>query len=265
VSGVGWNVAKALTTLGDDVRFLALIGRDLVGGLVAPELAAASIPAEGVLPLLEETPQSVIMFEPDGRRQIHVDLKDIQERTYPADRLEAALAGCDLAVLCNINFARPFLAVARSRGIPVATDVHAISDLDDPYNRDWMTGSSILFQSDELLPCSPEEWAGRILARPGPETVVIGMGGRGALLARRGTEPLRVPAVRTRPVVNTIGAGDALFSSFVHQVAGGVEPREALRKAAVFASYKIGTRGAADGFLDARALDELYARVSSGM
>ena len=34
---------------------------------------------------------------------------------------------CDLAVLCNINFSRPFLEVAKRRGIPIATDVHAIA------------------------------------------------------------------------------------------------------------------------------------------
>ena len=39
VSGVGYNVAKALTVLGDDVRFLSLIGEDMAGRLVLESLA----------------------------------------------------------------------------------------------------------------------------------------------------------------------------------------------------------------------------------
>ncbi|RPJ38283.1 MAG: carbohydrate kinase family protein, partial [Chloroflexi bacterium] len=38
VSGVGYNIARALTLLGDDVRLLSLIGRDLLAGLVRAAL-----------------------------------------------------------------------------------------------------------------------------------------------------------------------------------------------------------------------------------
>lgn len=176
VSGVGYNLGKALTLLGDDARFLSLIGQDGLGQLVLQALAADGIPAQGVLPALAQTPQSVILYDGKGQRAIHVDLKDIQEQTYPWPHFEAALEGCDLAVLCNINFARPFLAAAQARGIPIATDVHTIADLDDAYNRDFMAAADILFMSDEQLPVAPEAWARRILQRYGPKIVVIGLG-----------------------------------------------------------------------------------------
>jgi sugar/nucleoside kinase (ribokinase family) len=65
--------------------------------------------------------------------------------------------------------------------------------------------------------------------------------------------------------VNTIGAGDALFSAFVHAFQRSGDPYAALEKAVVFASYKIGTAGAADGFLDAAGLDALHDElVTSG-
>ncbi len=169
VSGVGYNVARALTVLGDAVRFLSLIGVDPGGRLVTDALVADGIPGERVLPSLAQTPQSVILYDGDGRRQINVDLKDIQERSYPPATFEAALPGCALAVICNINFARPFLARARAVGTPIATDVHTIADLDDPYNADFMAAADILFMSDERLPCRPEEWVRRLWARyPAP-------------------------------------------------------------------------------------------------
>jgi ribokinase len=262
VSGVGYNLAKALLTLGDDLRFASQIGRDLAGDMVMRTLQAEGLPGDLVLATLEETPQSAILFDRDGRRQINVDLKDIQDRPYPLDRAEQALAGCDLALLCNINFARPLLGLARQRGIPIATDVHAIADLDDAYNRDYMAAADILFMSHEQLPCTPEEWAARILERYSARIVVIGLGAGGALLAVRADAFVgRFPAVYTRPVANTIGAGDALFSAFVHFYRATQAPYLAIQRAITFASYKIGASAAAQGFLDAESLERLHATL----
>jgi ribokinase len=58
--------------------------------------------------------------------------------------------------------------------------------------------------------------------------------------------------------VNTIGAGDSLFSSFLHFYLKSKDPYLAIRKAIVFAGYKIGTAGAAEGFLTEVEVDKLY-------
>ena len=261
-SGVGYNVASALTTLGHEVRFLSLIGRDPAGQMARAELAAAGISDADVLGQLAQTAQSVILYDPTGRRQIHVDLKDVQEQSYPPERFTAALAGCELAALGNVNFSRPFLAGARAAGVPIATDVHTIADPEDGYNRDFMAAASILFMSDEKLPCPPEEWARRLQNRYGTPLVVIGLGSAGALLALKEEGVMeRITAVATRPVVNTIGAGDALFSAFLHGYSQTGDPYAALQQAVVFASYKIGETGAARGFLTAEALADWVKRV----
>ena len=262
VSGVGYNVAKALATLGDTVRFAALIGRDAAGALVAERLRADALPGEHVLATLEETAQSAILYDRAGRRMINTDLKDIQETAYPLERFEQAIEGCELAALCNINYSRPMLAKARRRGIPVATDVHAIDSLDDAYNRDFMAAADILFMSDERLPCAPEEWVRQLWSTFAAPIAVVGLGAQGALLAVRGDGFVgRFPAAHARPVVNTIGAGDALFSAFVHFYQATAAPYESIRRAITFASYKVGAAGAADGFLDAAALEALHASV----
>jgi acarbose 7IV-phosphotransferase len=69
------------------------------------------------------------------------------------------------------------------------------------------------------------------------------------------------PTVRTRPVVNSIGAGDALFSAFIHYYTKTSDPYLAIRKALVFASYKIGAVSAADGFLDEPGLEKLFSEA----
>jgi len=205
------------------------------------------------------TPQSVVLHDEQGRRQVNTDLKDMQKRAYPADCFARALTGCSVAVLTTINYTRVLLPVVRAAGVPIATDVQAISDLDDAYNRDYLAAATLLFMSGERLLDAPETCARRVMERYGPEILVIGLGAEGALLAvKRDGRIARLPAVTTRPVVNTGGAGDALFSAFVHGYARTHDPDTALRKAIVFASYKIGEAGAAQSFLDARRRDALY-------
>jgi len=125
-----------------------------------------------------------------------------------------------------------------------------------------MAEAHILFMSHENLLLPPEEWARAALARFRSDIVVIGLGAEGCLLAvRRDGYIGRIPAVFTRPVVNTIGAGDALFSAFLHAYRMHHDPYQALRSAAVFASYKIGAVSAADGFLSENELDEWRRRI----
>ena len=263
VSGVGFNVAKALTRLGDTVNFLSLLGKDGVQKLVKQALSDEDIRGKYVLDRLKHTPHSVVIYDSHGNRQINVDLKDIQDSIYPQVLFQQALEDCSMAVLCNINFARPFLETARRSGKPIATDVHTIADIEDPYNHDYMAAANILFMSHERLPCAPEDWAKWLMHRYGTEIIVIGLGAQGALLAVKSDNFIeRIPAASIRPIVSTIGAGDALFSCFVHYCQQTNDPYESIRKAVVYASYKIGATSAADGFLSAQELDAWFMRVA---
>lgn len=253
VAGVGYNISKALTILGNQVDFLSLIGQDAAAGLVRSELAAIGVDDRHVISQREQTAQSIILYDESGQRAIYTDLKDIQEQAYPH---EPNFADAALAVLCNINFARPMLKQAQTAGVPIATDVHTISDLHDDYNRDYMAAATLLFQSHEGLTVTPEEWVQLLWQQYGTPVAVVGLGAEGALLAVKDDNfSERIPAVYTRPVVSTIGGGDALFSSFVHVYTQTGDPYQAIRQAVVFASYKIGVAGAADGFLTARELE----------
>jgi len=256
VSGVGYNIAKALNMLGDQVDFASLIGGDDNGDLVRKALEADRIDDGLILSNVNETAQSVIIYDRQGKRQIHTDLKDIQDQAYPLDKAITAIEQADLVVICNINFARPLLKAAKNAGKWVATDVHALSSLEDDYNQDYLRAADILFLSDESLPDSPEQIARKILNQFNTRIVVLGLGAEGALMGvRRDGFIGRFPAVRTREVVNTIGAGDALFSAFIDRFQRTRDPYLAIRQAMVFASYKIGEKGAAQGFLTGEDLD----------
>lgn len=259
VSGVGVNVAKAITSLGGKVGLLSLLGKDINGSNSLEVLTKSGISSNYILSQLKSTPQSVILYDTAGKRQINVDLKDIQESSYPEELFDKALDDCSIAVLCNINFSRPFLPKAREANKIVATDVHVISDIFDEYNRDFMRHANILFMSNEGINGAVENFVLKVAAEYDNDIIVIGLGGDGALLyVKKDNFIGKFPAVRTRKIVSTIGAGDALFSSFIYCYTKNHDPYLSLKKAMVFASYKIGEKGAADGFLSELALNRLY-------
>lgn len=263
VSGVGYNVSRALTRLGDEVVFASMLGDDFSGSLVRMQLAHDGIDDSLVLSDLGKTPQSVILYDPQGRRAINTDLKDIQDTAYPLKGIADTISKCDLAVICNINFARPMIDLAQKAGKWIATDVHALADINDSYNQDYMQAARVLFISSDSLWDRPNMVAQQLVNRFGNEIVVVGMGREGALLFSGHGISRTFPAVYTRPVVNTIGAGDALFSCFIHEFSHHGDPELALRRATIFASYKIGETGAADGFLSATELDAWETHVIS--
>ena len=177
---------------------------------------------------------------------------------YPFQDFEQAMMHNDVIVLCNINFSRPFLEISKDAGKLIATDVHAIQDLNDPYNEDFMRAADILFLSHEKLSIPPQEIIPYIWQQFQTKICVIGMGKSGALLAYKPDKFIgHYSSVITRPIVNTIGAGDALFSAFIDSYAKTNDPYLSIQKAILFASYKIGSMGAAEGFISEQELDDL--------
>ena len=254
VSGVGYNLAKALKTLGDQVMLLSMTGEDLPGQQIRHELEALGVDTQGIRSCLKETPNSAVLYDGDGKRQIYCDLKDIQETDYGFD--PAVCRDADLVVACNINFNRPLLHAAKAAGKTVATDVHVLRDLHDDYNREFMACADILFLSDEGIGDDYRGFLWELGQLYHNQIIVLGRGGKGAALhlPREGSF-FELPAVQVGQVLNTVGAGDALFSGFLHGYAKGLEPLEALRQAQYFAAAKIRTSGAAKGFITEEELN----------
>ena len=103
------------------------------------------------------------------------------------------------------------------------------------------------------------EFVFEVYSRFNNQIIVVGCGSKGALLFEaENKEFTEIPAVYTRPVVATSGAGDTLFSTFVHFYSKGKEPKEALQLACIAASYKIGEAGSSKGFLDEAGILNYY-------
>ena len=255
-SGVGLNVAAALSTLGATVSLCAFIGQDNAGSIVKARLEALDL--ELHLEVIREHPQSVALIDVNGQRSIHTDLKDVQDRLFSPQMLEVALSGADAAIIGNLNFARPALALARAAGIPIYSDLHAIRDLDNPYDTQFLELADVLCFSGEHLPAEPLDLALEAFHRFAQlQIIVVGVGARGAWLFERGLAAHLEPGVPNHAIRSTIGAGDALCSSFAYFHRQSGDARFAIARAVRFASHKLGSVGGASGFLTAAQLEEL--------
>lgn len=256
VSGVAYNITAALRTLGDQVTLLSMIGNDFAGAYILEELGGLGVDTGHIRRHLRQTPSSVVLYDETGRRQIYCDLKDIQEAVYPF--AEISLEDVDLVVACNTNFNRPLLRKAKSQGKRIAVDVHVLGDIRDEYNRDFLEAADILFLSDEAIGEDYRSFLKELACTYGNEIIVLGRGCNGAAMYIKADSQIReLPAASVGPVVNTVGAGDALFSAFIHYYAKEMPPQECLRRAQIFAAAKIGTSGAARGFITEEKIDDL--------
>ena len=252
VSGVGYNVAKAMKALGDEVTITSMAGEDEVYDLVANQLEKIGVDAR-IQTTLRKTPNSAVLYDHEGKRRIYCDLKDIQEKQYDYENIN--LLEYDLAVVCNINFSRPLLKKAKEAGVKICSDVHVLSDIHDDFNKEFMQYADILFLSNEAVMGRENEMITQLADTYQNETIVLGCGSEGArMYVKAENKIFECEAAKPTKIVNTVGAGDALFSAFVSMYAKGKDAMECLRLAQKFAAHKIGFDGAAQGFL---TLDEL--------
>jgi ribokinase len=258
VSGVAFNISKALRTLSNEVRLISMTGNDFSAAYILDSLRELGIATDHVQPKLHQTPSSVVLYDPNGKRQIYCDLKDIQET--PCEFKDTMLNGIDLVVACNINFNRPLLHLAKKAGKIIATDVHVLSDIHDEYNREFMEQADILFLSDEAAGNHYRAFMEQLADAYPSQIIVMGRGAQGAAIYLRETgEITEMPASSVGTVVNTVGAGDALFSAFLHYYAKGLAPLDALHRAQVFAAHKITVSGASNGFVAEQVIAEWFS------
>ncbi|MEX5635740.1 carbohydrate kinase family protein [Parafrankia sp. FMc2] len=242
VSGVGYNVARALSGLGRPVRLATVVGRDAAGVLVRDELGRAGLAGAGVVED-EHTAQSAVLVAPDGRRQISTDLKDLPGFPYPPAVFAALLPGARAAAISTIGFARGLLPIAAEAGVPIAVDLQATPGLQDAYARDWVERATVVFCSGENLTVPAERFARDVFALGRARVVVVGLGAAGCARFLPGKPPRAVPAVAPFGVRDTTGAGDALFAGFLHYWLRSGDPDDAIDRAVLVAGWTVGFPG----------------------
>lgn len=200
IAGVGFNLSKALKTLGDEVELLSITGDDLNSDAIFATLNKMDISTDYIEKIAANTAQSIILYDSSGRRQIFTDIKNIQELEYPIGKFDEAFIGCDIAILCNVNYSRKLIEKVKRSGKLLACDVQAISDIEDEYNRDFIKNADILFFSNDKLGGNAEKFLKQIVEKFENKIIVAGLGGEGTLMYVRGDNFTgRFPAYNLNP------------------------------------------------------------------
>ena len=251
--GSGANTMIGIAQLGGRAAFTGKVGQDGHGDSYRDGLES-----QGVKSCLGTGPgptgSSLILVAPDAARTMNTHLGMCQQLGAADIDLEALRASRYLYITGYLwdtdtqkETVRQVLAKAQEFGVPASLS------LSDPFcvNRHRSDFIELLRESVDLVFCNQEEafllldtdvsqdtvnqlgeWV---------ETVVMTMGGRGALIQHRG-ETVYVDALSV-PVADTTGAGDAFAAGYLYGMTHEKTPLESGRIASALAGAVIGHTG----------------------
>jgi ribokinase len=237
---------------------VARVGDDLFGPATVANFEAQGIGAAHVRVLAGvSSGVAPIFVEPGGQNRIIV-VKGANDRLLPAD-VDAAAGVLRQADCIVLQFEIPLETVYHAIRFARRHAVRCIVNPAPGQRADLRE----LAQADYVIPNESEaetiagmaagdieqaEACARHLLGQGLRRVILTLGDRGALIASDQSIEL-IPAFRV-PVRDSTGAGDAFIGSFAVFLAEGLEEREAVRRANLYAALSTMGVGTQKSFVD---------------
>ena len=266
--GKGANQAVAAARLGAQVSMVGRVGHDAFADPLLQNLAAASVDHAFVTRDPEAATGVALIFVDDAGQNSIVVAAGANMRLSPADvdAAEAVIAASDVVLL---QLESPLETVTRAAEVARAHGARVV--LNPAPARS--VPSALLSRVDVLIPNESEtahltglplgdraaaEVAAAALRDMGVGTVILTLGGRGAMLAcEEGAELF--PAFEVDPV-DTTAAGDAFVGSFAVALAEGRSLPEAVRWGNAAGALATTRLGAQPSLPARRAVAELLSR-----
>ncbi|MFI9201527.1 ribokinase [Streptomyces sp. NPDC053048] len=260
--GKGANQAAAAARLGARTALLARVGDDAFGRLLLDAQREAGTDVRHVL--VERgarTGTALIVVDPDGDNSIVVS-PGANAHLTPADVRSSREVIAASAVL-SLQLEIPPATVAAAVDVAAESGTRVVlnpSPVPDALDARLLAAADPLVVNEHearrlsgVVDGTPADWA-RALRERGARSVVVTLGGAGALaLDADATEPVVVPGVEVE-VVDTTGAGDAFTGALATRLAGGAALDEAARFAVRVAAASVTREGAQASYPTAREL-----------
>ncbi|MBO6112916.1 MAG: carbohydrate kinase family protein [Lachnospiraceae bacterium] len=255
--GDAFNESLAFSWLGDKVELLSVVGRNQDMSIFNPNDREVTLNTDYILPIIDNTPTQVVLYDKDRKEQIFEDIKGLREAEYRMSMVPPMVAACDMVVLSNANFCRPFIQSAKEFDKKIAVNIHTYLPEKEKYNVDFLENASILYFSDDTIKGDPFDFVRGIADKYNTDIIILGQGSKGLILFDRHKDiNVHYDTVKTNEVVNTTGAGNALFACFLHYYQETGDSQLAIKNAMLFASYKIGYMGTSNGFMTVEQLEQ---------
>ena len=268
LGGKGANQAVAARKLGAEVRMLGAVGEDGPGREIRERLDAAGIDVTGIVAVPDAATGTALIFvDAEGRNQIGVAPGANHRLTVEMLRpYEGAIAWADV-VVCQLETPLPVvrwaLEEAHRHGVRAILNPAPVRELPDDLLGlvAYLTpneGEAAALAGIPIGDMDSARGAGRRLLERGAATVIVTLGGEGALVCQR-DRIVHFPAFKVA-VVDTTAAGDAFTGALAVGLAAGGTLDEAVPLAAATAALSCTRRGAQDS-LPERADVERFLRA----
>ncbi|MBD5135721.1 MAG: carbohydrate kinase family protein [Lachnospiraceae bacterium] len=251
IGGDAYNMALALKWLGNNTDLMAMVDEKIGPGIINSNTESEiKLSSEYILPRLKAMPSAVTLYDENKRQQIFEDTKDLRNTQYDIELFEKRIETADAVVMSNLQFCKPLIDMALERHIPIAVNIRDFRKEDLNFNSKFLDAADIIYVSDDNLVKDSYEFVKEIAELYSPEIIILGQGAKGVLIySSKENIFAEYKSVKTLEIVNTVGAGNALFSCFLHYYLKDGNAVAAIKNALLFASYKIGFVGTSNGFM----------------
>lgn len=251
--GKGANQALAAALAGATTEFIGAVGNDSHAEIALGQLAEAGVVLDRVQHIDGATGVAIISVDAQAENSIAVISGANSAMDEVAVRAVGALAGV-LVLQGEIPAAGIRAAIDAATG-PIVLNLAPVIELD----RDYLCRANPLVVNEHEaalilaqlegtteLSTEPEAVIAQRLCDQGLESVVITMGGDGALVAVRGEDSATITTVAASKVtaVDTTGAGDAFTGALAARLAIGETLIDAAGFASRFAALSVQGHGA---------------------
>jgi ribokinase len=283
--GKGANQAVGAARAGGaDTTFVGALGRDESAELLLASLAGAGVRTDVVERVDAPSGTALITVSPDGENTIVV-APGANSRVRIGAAQAGRIAAADV-VLAQLEIPLDVVvAAARTRRegalfvLNAAPSCELPDELWDQVDvlvvNEHEAADLVTGLADKLTPgagwpilaaaaagaVTPEGLADALLGRV--PAVVVTLGGKGSLVARRGVQPVRVPAAQVT-AVDTTGAGDTYCGVLAAALAGGAGLSDAARLAGAAGALAVTRPGAQDSVPAAADVVALAGAVPAG-
>ena len=260
VGGDAYNERVALKALGDEVEFFSMIGKHDIHSLFWDEDFLSD--NDYVLPVLKATPTAVVLYDNARRQQLFEDIKDMRDVEFNLELFKEKITDVDAVILANANFCRPLAKAAKEAGKLLAINFRGFTEEKMQYNEDYFEMADVIYVSDDNIVGKADEFVRKLADNYKAKIIILGQGANGLTIFSRDDDLLaNYKPVKTNEIVNTAGAGNSLFSCFLHCYVTTNDAVHAIKNALLFASYKIGYMGTSNGFLTEEELEHWYRLI----
>lgn len=258
IGGDAYNMALALKWLGNNTDLMAMIDKKMSPGIInSSSESDIVLNTEYILPRLKAMPSAVTLYDKDKNQQIFEDTKDLRDTAYDLSLFEKRIETADAVVMTNLQFCKPLIDMALDRKIPIAVNIRDLRKEDLNFNSKFLEAANIIYLSDDNLSKDSYEFVKEIAETYSPEVIILGQGAKGVLIySAKDNIFAEYKSVKTLDVVNTVGAGNALFSCFLHYYLKTGNAVDSIKNALLFASYKIGFVGTSNGFMTEQQIEQ---------